>query len=1200
MSLVNMYFQQMIKITSSCGGDVIKFAGDALIVLWTQGSRDVQAHRACECAMELQDALHDCPMTRTIRLSLKVGVGVGSVTMFYVGGHEGRCEYFASGSALRECFNTADAAASGDVIVSGNVWEEVQGESEGRPIANGFHSLLSMRQTFRKRSVQRSMAFSSELPYTSLRRYAPPVLLSAHALEATLGQSLRAWTVSVVQASIVFINLGIGGLMDQLALDCHKIHEAVVTVQRTVHALQGCIHRFTVDDKGCVMKVVFGAHIPHEDQPYRALLAALQLRQALSMQGIQPSIGVASGESLIGPVGSAVRQEFTVHGATIILAARLMQLATKYGGMVLCDEQTHASTCDELRFVALQPVELKGKKTTVNPYRPVASSELLEKPTLTAKPDGQYYCEIEAAIRARDDCAKWLKDPKGAFRAVIVTGGHGAGKTQLVMQIRKKAEESCCVLHVRCRAHEAVQRGALLRRLFAQLCRHDVWPSLQHITPMLAPAEGGAEETLVAYELQLLRSHATAYGRPAIDGRTPESSRADARQEASEVAAVPGVAATPTFSSVNNDRPETPPPAHELRAAVPSEHGASSRSNRLVIIIDDVHHADAHSCEVLRQLARSAPEQQLLVLTCREPCVSLGNGSVDGTAKNSDEANFSAGHRLVHALASMRDNITPLNLRPVASAGCEALACAALEVAAIPAVATSLVVQRSGGSPQLCQAIAGNLLRRGVLQIEDGKCRLSSLSTERHLNAAATEALKTARHSVLCVKIAGLSMLQQLVLKTMSLLPQSCPQALLAHAIPIHIDMSMLTAQLRALRERNLIAVPQSHRRSVPSVLASTREESTYNFVDVGMREVCQHLMVESQKRQIRLKVVAANESNKVLGSLADSITSSLSDNDELRRSLSPSMLRASRLRSSGISQECVDGNTSSGTTAGESGYGPSSFEGDPQWWLARPTGMLSSPSSRLVQRTNKGHRSPSSMKSSPLSQATWSGRQERLRPLSQLSSSFSRSFSTPFASPLNTSKSWRSHSPGRVMTSAIGKGSPYAQKRGSSAKGNGLSEQATHRKPTGKPHGKLMSTRIRNTIFKLLRPGRRLSAPVIPVPDAPGRLACTSNEDSTSYSHCGKLVAADLESLKSSRGGGFSTPDHRVTNRLREPSPPLGDGPATMPLALLPPAVTQLSANDKSLDGRLAELKHVDEGLTTLVGSRRTQRPTAARCLFG
>jgi len=445
-------------------------------------------------------------------------------------------------------------------------------------------------------------------------------------------------------------------------------------------------------------------------------------------------------------------------------------------------------------------------------------------------------------------------------------------------------------------------------------------------------------------------------------------------------------------------------------------------------------------------------------------------------------------------------------------------------------------------------------------------------------------------------------MLQQLVLKTMALLPQPCPQALLAHAIPIHIDMSVLTAQLRALRERNLIAVPQSHRRSLPGVLTGAREESTYNFVDVGMREVCQHLMVESQKRQIRLKVVAANESNKVLGSLADSITSSLGDNDELRRSLSPAMLRNSRLRSSELARR-VDGNTSSGTTAGESGGGPSSSDGDPQWWLARPAGMLGSPSSRLVQRTNKGHKSPAStIKSSPLSQATWSARQDRLRPLSQLSSSMTRSLSSPFTSPLNTctSKSWRTQSSGRALTGAITKGGPYAPKKSSPVKGNAVSEDLCNTMSTRKVQGKPLHVRIRKAVFKILRMGHQLSAQVVPAPHGSGKLTRNPIRESASHSHHDEAMVADLESLQSASDGSFNTPDHRVSNRLRGLSPPPGHG-ATVPLALLPPALTvELSANDKSLDGRLAELKNADEGLTTLVGSRRTQRPTAARCLFG
>ena len=48
-----MFFQQMIKICSARGGDVVKFAGDALIVVWIGAPPKVFAVRACECAMEL-------------------------------------------------------------------------------------------------------------------------------------------------------------------------------------------------------------------------------------------------------------------------------------------------------------------------------------------------------------------------------------------------------------------------------------------------------------------------------------------------------------------------------------------------------------------------------------------------------------------------------------------------------------------------------------------------------------------------------------------------------------------------------------------------------------------------------------------------------------------------------------------------------------------------------------------------------------------------------------------------------------------------------------------------------------------------------------------------------------------------------------------------------------------------------------------
>ena len=755
MSLVNMYFQQMIKITAACGGDVVKFAGDALIVLWTQGSESTRAHRACECAMELQDALHDCPMTQTIRLSLKIGVGIGSATMFYVGGHEGRCEYFAAGPSLRESFAAADIAVSGDVIVSKAVWDVVHEECEStrRGEVGNFRALTSMEKTMRKRSVSRPTA-SQHMTSQALRGYVPPVLLSANTLEATIGQSLRAWTVSVVQASVLFINLGIGGLMDHLDLDCNKIHVAVLTVQRIVHMLQGCIHRFTVDDKGFVMKVVFGAHLPHEDQPYRALLAALQLRQALSLQGIQPAVGVASGLSLIGPVGSSARQEFTVHGDRIILAARLMQLAAKYGGMVLCDEHTYARTRDDLRFVQLQPVELKGKRAIVRPYRPVASSELLEKPTLSVKPAGTYCESLDTIKRTLDECTAWLTEDDPSFHSLVVTGAHGMGKTQLLMQVRAKCEPTSRVLHVRCRAHEAGQRGALLRRLFAQLCGHDVWPSLQHITPMLTAASCDAEEALIEYELKLLHSHAAAGSLAADHGEfspdrivrqvrhvQPPPVQMSAADESFNSSLEGSFQSVGSSEHEGKDRSSTVSASNTATSSpLPQEGGEAS--GRLALIIDDLHHADAHSCEVLGRLAKSVPSKVLMILTCREPRVSLGRPSGAG-----DESQFSAGHRLVHQLGGMKDSITSLYLRPVNAVVCEQLACAELGVDGLPHEASSLIYQRSGGCPQLCQAIARNIVSRGAMTIDEDEQPRHWLS---RVGQPATESRHGARLTPLC------------------------------------------------------------------------------------------------------------------------------------------------------------------------------------------------------------------------------------------------------------------------------------------------------------------------------------------------------------------------------------------------------------------------------------------------------------------
>lgn len=886
MALVNVYFQQMIKICSSCGGDVIKFAGDALIVLWTSEPLAKLAHRACECAVDLQDALHDVEMTPEIRLCLKVGVGSGSATMFYVGGHENRCEYFAAGPALKECFSAADAAEKGDVIVSSSVLNLVRDTCSHDPTTTGHHRIQQMCQTYRKKAIPRTVPVLAPDACAVLRSYAPSVLVHAAALEARLRQPVRNWTVGVVQASVIFIHFGIEGVMDLLQLDCARIHQAVVTVQQRVHAMQGRIHRFTVDDKGCVMKVVFGADLPHEDQPYRALLTALHLRQALSLQGIQPAFGVASGTSLVGPVGGVVRQEFTVHGDRVVLAARLMQLAAKLGGMVLCDEATHDATRDEIRFVRLRPVCIKGKSELYRPYRPVASSEILEKPKLRDVPGDEYYLTLEAQLvlaSSKDWARRPISDDSGCT-LLVIDGAYGAGKTQLLMQSRAALErhaaqlegEPMSVVHVRCRAHEQAQHGALARRMFAQLCGHDVFPSLEHIVPMLnddiAHDTLDTEEQLLQVEMRLLNS--------------------------------------------------------ALRIS-----DSSAGARRLAILIDDVHFADRHSCKLLEKLATASggySGAMLLVVTCRDERASLSS------VMRSDEERVSAGRRLVHALTA-RYSCQRVTLQPLPAEACSEYACTVLGVEAVPQALAELLARRSGGKPLLCEALVRMCEARGLLEVSSSQhsCSLADRATPERLEAVATATIVAASHSIHAVRLATVPILQQVVLKVLALLPQPCTLSQLHGAIPFQIEVADLSAQLAELRSRQILqlvptaarrrSVLEQGRRSEGSAMALAHRRASclterlpvspapapdaYEFADVGMREVCEARMVESQRRQVhlqlatRLQAAAAHGEQPIFGTAprASSVLPPASDtlelaelsNEELNEMVvSPTMLR--------------------------------------------------------------------------------------------------------------------------------------------------------------------------------------------------------------------------------------------------------------------------------------------------------------------
>jgi class 3 adenylate cyclase/predicted ATPase len=100
-----------------------------------------------------------------------------------------------------------------------------------------------------------------------------------------------------------------------------------------VHRFEGTINQYTGDG----IMALFGAPIAHEDHAQRACYAALHLQHELRHyademrleRGLNFSVrmGLNSGEVVVGKIGDDLRMDYTAHGHTVGLAARMEQIA---------------------------------------------------------------------------------------------------------------------------------------------------------------------------------------------------------------------------------------------------------------------------------------------------------------------------------------------------------------------------------------------------------------------------------------------------------------------------------------------------------------------------------------------------------------------------------------------------------------------------------------------------------------------------------------------------------------------------------------------------------------------------------------------------------------------------------------------------------------------------------------------------------
>lgn len=132
--LLNRFFTLLIDHLETESGEVVKFSGDALMVLFPSHSDglDRATRRAAQAAEGLQRIVAEFgameSLSGDVTLEIKVGIGVGEVVAMEVGGLLGRWEYVIAGEPIRQAAACEGQAAPGSVVLSEQARELIHPE----------------------------------------------------------------------------------------------------------------------------------------------------------------------------------------------------------------------------------------------------------------------------------------------------------------------------------------------------------------------------------------------------------------------------------------------------------------------------------------------------------------------------------------------------------------------------------------------------------------------------------------------------------------------------------------------------------------------------------------------------------------------------------------------------------------------------------------------------------------------------------------------------------------------------------------------------------------------------------------------------------------------------------------------------------------------------------------------------------------
>ncbi|XP_072039870.1 adenylate cyclase type 10-like [Amphiura filiformis] len=454
---LNDYLGHIQDTVLRAGGDVIEFAGDALLVLWAIEGNDSEPRKgaiakAVKCSREIQKKCHNWDTQVDVLLGVKIALAVGSLAITYVGGKVSH-HFSTSGETVNEVNQAEKYCEKGTIVLAYSAWRlcpEKKGVQAVR-LDDKHVKIIAVKKTWAseyleqskiveprkaKALTQQAALRNIELKTVDKNKLRP--FIAAPVLHKLDGNQPLEYLSEHRDVTILFINLVLESAHDHAAC-LQKVQEVIGAA---VLQFQGLTNKIFEFDKGTSFIVLFGMPgFKHEEEVVHALHCSGQIRRNInSLPEVKAvSIGVTTGKVFCGVVGHPERHEYTVIGPKVNMAARLMMY---YPKVVSCDSETRLrSKLDPCHFEELPEITLKGLDDPGQIYEYNTSAVSRDNSIPDAKsPLLGYNKEFTAGILAVQGASTAETGEKHS-QFIVIQGEPGMGKTRFLRAIMDGANK---------------------------------------------------------------------------------------------------------------------------------------------------------------------------------------------------------------------------------------------------------------------------------------------------------------------------------------------------------------------------------------------------------------------------------------------------------------------------------------------------------------------------------------------------------------------------------------------------------------------------------------------------------------------------------------------------------------------------------------------------------------------------------------